>query len=844
MKLKRIAVLLFVAVCLSLTTLTVGAADVPEYLPGDLNYDGFVNTTDVVILRRFIAGGYDIDLTPPHLKCDHIEIIDAAVAPTCTVPGLTEGKHCDKCDRVLVEQTVIPAKGHNMVDGVCTVCGFGSNAALNETVELALDMLNEEMFSLNMQEEGSELYQKFLGRVDDSEYFPTWRVVEDIFEEVYDDFEDALDVLLSKPFASENEGKYAIWELYTEAYLKAGNAVIEEFKVYAAEVYTERYEEDLDSLEEMYADRTDEASINAYNKKLAVLQKKYDAFMAAVEATPTYELSEIMDLELAKKYDPAYDSSYTEDTLPGYITADGVDYNMTKYIVFLIGKTIDEHTKIKVSADENESELLNDAAAMLIDDLSIFRMRLDPMYDGSDIYNEQLRGSEVVYMDGSNYKYDKYYSNTAKFEEMVAILDQAIEAIESIEVSEYQPVEVAVYTPSDTTFGSKAKKVKLYWINEQAKAWFEESGYDFEWLYRNEAAGAQSDEDKGLVISNSSRSGDFITLDDTGIPVTYTRTAEENAVLAAQVIYNDAYTAVHTMIMELTKYPTQAIKQITSAAEYKAILNNVKSNADLLTEVQDYAQLYVDKIVSVLGDKKSGFENNVFNTVATTNNFINRNEHFTLKAEVNNAERYVYENAMNAAVPYIDKFITTFYVDENRTDSTVIMLWQYRNYAIDYITEKINSYKNTYNVYDVNGTPAIEQIPGALYRYDEGLLAASARGAAFEAQLDELLAAYAAKIMTVKLSSQIVIKDTYGTQLSAKAGSFAWNFNTAHRSVNAFVVDLLGRDAAGEFAEGVSSPYSDTNFVSADGTVYVAVIPVCSMHLRTSIWRTTPHTFP
>ena len=39
-------------------------------------------------------------------------VTDAAVEPTCTESGLTEGKHCSACNAVLEAQTVVPAKGH------------------------------------------------------------------------------------------------------------------------------------------------------------------------------------------------------------------------------------------------------------------------------------------------------------------------------------------------------------------------------------------------------------------------------------------------------------------------------------------------------------------------------------------------------------------------------------------------------------------------------------------------------------------------------------------------------------------------------------------------------------
>lgn len=60
---------------------------------------------------------------------EHVEATDAAVEPTCTEKGLTEGKHCSKCGKILKAQTEIDALGHDLEnhdgqEATCTEKGW------------------------------------------------------------------------------------------------------------------------------------------------------------------------------------------------------------------------------------------------------------------------------------------------------------------------------------------------------------------------------------------------------------------------------------------------------------------------------------------------------------------------------------------------------------------------------------------------------------------------------------------------------------------------------------------------------------------------------------------------
>jgi len=66
----------------------------------------------------------------------HREVTDAATASTCIVAGKTEGKHCSRCNHIIVEQTALPLANHtyeNAQDEKCNVCNFVRDIACQHT---------------------------------------------------------------------------------------------------------------------------------------------------------------------------------------------------------------------------------------------------------------------------------------------------------------------------------------------------------------------------------------------------------------------------------------------------------------------------------------------------------------------------------------------------------------------------------------------------------------------------------------------------------------------------------------------------------------------------------------
>ena len=76
-----------------------------------------------------------VEIFHEHEKFEIIPKVDA----TCTENGYGYGLKCGVCDKVLYEQEILPALGHNFVGGTCTRCGLTESRPASEGLEFALN---------------------------------------------------------------------------------------------------------------------------------------------------------------------------------------------------------------------------------------------------------------------------------------------------------------------------------------------------------------------------------------------------------------------------------------------------------------------------------------------------------------------------------------------------------------------------------------------------------------------------------------------------------------------------------------------------------------------------------
>ncbi|MBE7002642.1 MAG: hypothetical protein E7421_08175, partial [Ruminococcaceae bacterium] len=107
------------SVCGGTTTVTLPKLDTTNYTKRTLNASTCTaHGTDSYEWNTTVYGKFTFTISTAALG--HTEIVEQAVAPTCTKTGLTEGKHCSVCNEVLVAQEIVPATDHSYDEGTIT----------------------------------------------------------------------------------------------------------------------------------------------------------------------------------------------------------------------------------------------------------------------------------------------------------------------------------------------------------------------------------------------------------------------------------------------------------------------------------------------------------------------------------------------------------------------------------------------------------------------------------------------------------------------------------------------------------------------------------------------------
>ena len=136
---KKIALLILsitILICLVACNQGQNQNPTPEHTHsfGEWTVTKNANCTEDGTMTRYCDCGEKQSEAIPALN--HTEVVDEAVAPTCTAVGKTEGKHCSTCNQVLVVQSEITKLDHfysGDFDATCEECGFTRDVDCSHT---------------------------------------------------------------------------------------------------------------------------------------------------------------------------------------------------------------------------------------------------------------------------------------------------------------------------------------------------------------------------------------------------------------------------------------------------------------------------------------------------------------------------------------------------------------------------------------------------------------------------------------------------------------------------------------------------------------------------------------
>lgn len=602
--------------------------------------------------------------------------------------------------------------------------------------------------------------------------------MDDLFEIAVETFEADLSAI---SFTGDYKGNlvYAkaeedLAKKFTAAYVDAIMEIIEVSKAYALETYTEEiYEVAVGDAEETYVE-DDEASKLA--AALATLSAKLDAFTANVEAAAVYDYAGII-AESVRKTNKV-DNAVVE--AKNFYDGAKVTATFYEYVNTVAKKSINNFAVTVASVQEGQ---LGDIAAVMVADLEAFRDEWTneegAMYD-TLAQKDTTTTATPWNPDGESTTVWKKAAEVAALNEKI---DAAITAIKALDPVYYTDKEINVKWADNENAGKDLKNKVLYFKEEAAKDFYE--------LHHTEA-------DIDATFAKT-----YFTATNTGLPLTYTFTADEQACEAAETLYVQAWKDIYADVVAIMGYQATYKNNITKKdTGYDKALKEAAGSEALVAEVTTFGNAYLAKIdADVAAGKYEKALGGKLHDFFVQNNYVGTNHIAITTPEDETAygsEKFALDNIKNT----LNAHVTTC----NNNAANVAKLYSYKFAAVEKVAVAVNNAKYTYTT--VDGATVASEVT---YDYSNASATAAQK---YEETITEFIAKAEAEIMAVvmKDAKTVEMKDWTGTKDLSKDQSLL-DYANAVKNVDAIVNKYIGTTATTCTIDG-------TTYAAADSAIF------------------------
>ena len=562
--------------------------------------------------------------------------------------------------------------------------------------------------------------------------------------------------------------------------------VVEASKAYAIDIYTEEvYEEKVDELNDLYDEQP--AILANY---LAKAENDLAKFTANVNSAAVYDYAGI-SAEAVRKANKVGD---TVVETKNFFDANGVKDTFYNYVETVVTNSF---KKFALKVEGIQDGTLGLVAEKLIADLTAFRDEWTDkdgaMYD--TLAQKKTGASNATPWNPDAEADDDTWAKATEVADLKADIDAAIAAIKAIDVAAYADKEVNVKWKKDTS-SDTAKKYSekaLYFVSAEAKQYFDDMGY-------TEADFADKFDDVKV----------YFTYNENDLPLTYTFTAEQQAIEAAQTLYVNAWKNIYTDVISISGLKATYEKKINNNdgdlkdSDYEKALNDASGADELKAEIEAFGSAYVANIASVIkaDNYKNALGGKSLYTFFKKSDTITAGAHVTVAYEAAEAdfasELFTLDNIKAKLQAEVDTC--------NNNVAKVSALYTYRFTAIAKVENAIKAAQYAYTVVDgakvAAGTPT--------YAYT----ANSTAGAKYEEAINAYIAAAKAEIEAVKMDNteKADLSTWNGTKVWSKA-KLGYSYDKAVAYIDAIVTKYVG-------TAGVAVVIDGTTYDAADSLIF------------------------